>query len=128
MLKKSKSKIKRRNTEPALPNSQEAAAGAAGQKRDQQGRLTAMKSDETTNQVWAAPNILGPFYFLPLLLQIRVVPIPCCDMLASFLESSVSDHWREFQESWIWSEAVDVDGVEGKESYNLVALEIFLSS
>ncbi|XP_030830210.1 diacylglycerol kinase theta isoform X6 [Strongylocentrotus purpuratus] len=51
MLKKSKSKIKRRNTEPALPNSQEAAAGAAGQKRDQQGRLTAMKSDETTNQV-----------------------------------------------------------------------------
>ncbi|XP_041479326.1 diacylglycerol kinase theta-like isoform X2 [Lytechinus variegatus] len=49
MLKKSKSKIKRRNTEPALPNSQE--GGAAGQKRDQQGRLTAMKSDETTNQV-----------------------------------------------------------------------------
>ena len=50
MLKKSKSKIKRRNTEPALPNNQE--GGGASQKRDPQGRLVAMKSDET-NQVWA---------------------------------------------------------------------------
>ncbi|XP_072175373.1 diacylglycerol kinase theta-like [Diadema setosum] len=46
MLKKSKSKIKRRNTEPALPNNQEGGS----QKRDPQGRLVSTKSDET-NQV-----------------------------------------------------------------------------